>query len=355
MTAEEALANAEHQLANRQLAAALQGFNTAERLGAEPNRCAGGRWLIHMLQGDYNAAWRESDAIQSRTPDDPSRFWKGEDLTGKRVILRCLHGLGDAVQFLRFLPELRRNAERITLEVPPRFVELAHRFEGVDEVITWGDGAPAVQPEWDVQVEINELLPMLRLRIDQLPFCERYLQLEASDLYTCMVEPSSSEALRVGVVWASGHWNLSRSVPFQDLAAIMSVDHCEFWNLQGGADRGDWPQNNPAKFHDASECADNMIALAAMIARLDLVVSSDTLAVHLAGALGVSCWVMLQHAADWRWLDQRSDSPWYPSLRLFRCERGETWTDLTVRVAQELTLSASPLLHGCEATELSNK
>lgn len=336
MTADEVLEEAERYLAHRELPSATACLDKAEELGADPNRCAAGRWLAHMLAGEYASAWAESDAIQSRTPDDPQRFWKGEDLSGQRVILRCLHGFGDAVQFFRFLPDLRQKAQSITLEVPPRFVELASRFDGADDVITWGEEEPSAPPEWDVQVEINEVLPMLRLGVEQLPWRERYLHLSAADRLRYNVQASEERSLKVGVVWASGQWNLSRSLPFEDLAPILATSECEFWNLQGGSDRASWPTNASARFHKADACAESMLGLAAIICQLDLVISSDTLAAHLAGALGVPCWVMLQHAADWRWMHARSDSPWYRSLTLFRRQRTESWLDLTSRVAHAL-------------------
>ena len=93
-----------------------------------------------------NSAWRESDAIRRRGAPDPHRFWNGEDIRGKRVIVRCLHGFGDAVQFLRYAPALRALAANVMFEVAPRFVELARCFDGVDHVITWGEDAPVNRP-----------------------------------------------------------------------------------------------------------------------------------------------------------------------------------------------------------------
>ena len=121
--------------------------------------------MAHMLAGNFAAAWRESDAIRQRGAPDPHRYWTGDDLRGQRVILRCLHGYGDAVQFLRYVPRLRALASHLVVEVPPAMMEIASCFDGVDDVITWGAGAPAVPPEWNAQVEVMELPYLFRTEL----------------------------------------------------------------------------------------------------------------------------------------------------------------------------------------------
>src|SRR3954452_5184198 len=172
-----ALLDAEDRLDRRDLAGAMEAFDAAEREGANADRCSAGRWMVSMLRGDFESAWRESDAIRRRGAPDPHRFWNGEDIRGKRVIVRCLHGFGDAVQFLRYAPALRARAKHVLFEVAPRFVELARSFDGVDHVITWGGEAPGVAPEWDVQMEVMELPYFFRTEVRDLPVAERYLRL----------------------------------------------------------------------------------------------------------------------------------------------------------------------------------
>ncbi len=330
MTGAETLGHAQDLLHQRQLDAAPEVFARAETLGADPDQCCGGRWLAYMLRGDFASAWAESDAIRERGTPDPNRLWQGEDLRGKRVILRCLHGFGDAVQFLRYIPALRSAAASLVVEVPPALVELAPCFTGVEQVITWGADAPLVAPEWDVQVEINELPYLFRTTAEELPLALKYLHLPNASL-----EEVSS--LRAGVVWASGHWNPSRSVPFELLRPVLDCGGCEFWNLQGGSMRGQWSELPPRPhLHNAEACEHSILGLAATIAQLDLVITSDTLAAHLAGALGVPAWVMLERAADWRWQHGRDDSPWYPSLRLFRQSRDGDWAGVIAGITEAL-------------------
>ncbi len=323
--AQTLLLDAEACLDGRNLAAAIQGFNAAEWLGAERDRCAAGRWTAAMLRGDFTSAWRESDAIRRRGAPDPNRFWKGEDIRGKRVIVRCLHGFGDAVQFLRYAPALRGMAAEVTFEVAPRFVELARCFDGVDRVITWGDGAPDATPEWDVQMEVMELPYFFRTEFNDFPIRERYLRLPQHVLTSVANHMGRSNAARVGLVWSAGEWNPSRSVPFDALAALREWTDCEFWNLQGRGESAERPDPQYGFLREVPDCRESILTLAGVIAQLDLVITVDTLAAHLAGALGVPTWVMLQHAADWRWMTNISKSPWYPSLRLFRQTRSGDW------------------------------
>jgi hypothetical protein len=326
LTAEEALLYAERLLDKRWLAHAVHALNYAELRGAHPDQCSSGRWLAAMLSGDFSAAWKECDAIRARGAPDPNRFWQGEDIRGKRVILRCLHGFGDAVQFLRYAPKLRALASKLIVEVPPAMLEIARCFDGVDDVITWGEQAPPVAPQWDVQVEIIELPYLFRTRAEDLPIATNYLHLPPCVVRDVAPRPNSSDPLRIGVVWACGEWNPQRSVPVELLRPLVHTSGCEFWNLQGGPARQQWHQlGSSCTLHDVYSSCDTILKLAALIAQLDLVITPDTLAAHLAGALNTPACVMLEHASDWRWMHARTDCPWYPSVDLIRQPAAGDW------------------------------
>lgn len=324
------LARAEILLEQRLLSEALDCFDRAEQQGASPDRCSAGRWMVFALQGNLAAAWRESDNIRRRGAPDPNRFWQGENLYGKRVILRCLHGFGDAVQFLRYAPLLRARCARLIVECAPRAVELVRCLSGIDEVISWGEDAAAAPPAWDLQIELMELPYFFRSTLSDLPIATSYLHLPGTELHRATHALGPSSVPRIGVVWSSGEWNPSRNLPFDLLAQLLSRRDCQFWNLQGGPARARW-QTLPSGSHlrDTAMLADTgLLPLAAIIAHLDLVITVDTLAAHLAGALNTPCWLLLQYAADWRWMVHRSDSPWYPSLRLFRQSSPGDWHSL---------------------------
>ncbi len=334
----EALADAaDAALAAHDLPAALWMFDRAEAEVKDPDRCAGGRWMAHMLGGNFEAAWREADAIRQRGAPDPHRFWNGEDLRGRRLMLRSLHGFGDAVQMFRFLPRLREIVSELIVEVPPRLVALAPSFVGMGQVITWGEGAPASPPVWEVQMEVMELPYALRVDAEHLAPQQGYLRLAAAERARVAKLMGAARRPRVGLVWSAGIWNPSRWVPFQTFRTLLDTGDAEFWSLQGEPEGVAWQALGASPHRrDVYECGDGIVSLAAAVREMDLVITVDTLAAHLAGALGVPCWILLQHRADWRWMCAREDTPWYPSLRLLRQRTAGDWGELIERVQGQL-------------------
>ncbi len=338
-SAEEMLAQAEAHLLKRNLAQAREALEQASQLGANPDTLCGNLWQLHMLSGDFEQAWQQSDALRQRNARDPHRFWTGESITGKRVIVRCLHGFGDAVQMLRYAPQLRAQAAGVTYEVPPRLYALAPHFAGVEDVITWGGQAPPEPPTYDLQLEVMELPYLFRTTIADLPIATQYLHLNSPEkarhpersegpLYSS--SSTRAEKPSIGVAWSAGSWNPARSIPFRLLEPLLQTCRFHFINLQGQGSAHEAAHLNLATPDDG------ILPLAQAIARLDLVITVDTLAAHLVGAMNIPCWLLLQHAADWRWLHARADSPWYPSLTLFRQPTPGNWAAVIAQVQQRL-------------------
>ena len=290
-----------------------------------------------MLDGDFECAWRVNDRVHALGAPHPDRLWQGEDPTGKRVMVRCLHGFGDSIQFLRYIPRLQQMAASVWVEVAPHFVELARCIDGVRNVVTWGEHAPAVPPVWDVQIEVMELPYVFRTVAADLPLAQEYLRpskhcrLPTSHLLPGS-KPTTPTPLQVGVVWTAGEWNASRGFAFDLLQPLLAVQGCDFWNLRAKPA----PCGVGAALREDAAARGSLVALAQRMARLDLVITVDTLAAHLAGALSTPAWVLLQHHADWRWMAGRSDSPWYPSLMLFRQTTEGDWPGVMTRVTAAL-------------------
>ena len=342
--AAELLRRATMLLNDRALVEGEAVLTQAECAGAALDECAGARWFLAMLHGDMEAAWCASDVIRARGAPDPHRFWNGEAIAGQRVMVRCLHGFGDAVQMLRLLPLLRARAGYVMVQVAPELVPLVGCLPGADEVISWaGSAAGATEPAWDVQVELMELPYVLRLQAGQLPYATKYLRLPAETAgwaAKCLATAGAQERMSIGVVWAAGSWNPSRSVPvtcFSELLQGARAEGVGFWSLQGTHANAEGAELFASGLlRDGSPATKGVLALAATIAEMDLVITVDTLAAHLAGALGVPVWVLLEARADWRWMHDRDDSPWYPSMRLFRLSGEECWPALLLRVQQAL-------------------
>jgi hypothetical protein len=335
MRADALMSAAETMLELRQLDGVLDLLSRAERSGADPDRCAAARWMAAMLQGEFEVAWRESDAIRRRGTPDEHRMWQGEDITGRRVIVRCLHGFGDTLQFLRYAPLLNRRAAKVIWELSPAVIDIARCAYGVEHVLSWGAECVAGR-DWDVQIEVMELPYLFRTTVADLPIATRYVRLPDAIISRVAKEIGPGERPRVGVVWGAGAWNESRSIPFHLLRPLFKLDDCEFWNLQGGPRRAEAERTTPLRATAA--CNDGILCLAGVISQLDLVLTVDTLAAHLAGALGIPAWLMLQHAADWRWMASRTESPWYPSIRVFRQPSPGAWDHVVRALAERLQI-----------------
>lgn len=261
------------------------------------------------------------------------------------MIVRCLHGFGDAIQFFRYAPQLEAMAGAVVWEVPPEMLQLARYFRGVERVVTWIDhptnedpflgipGEDTARQPWDVQMETMELPCLFQTRLADLPIATDYLRLPRKLAASVHAGMGTASAPRIGLVWAAGEWNQSRSVPLDLLPRLLETGGCEFWNMQGGPGQH---FTGLDKLRDSELCHSGILALASVIEQFDLVITVDTLAAHLAGALGVEAWVMLQYAADWRWMMDRDDSPWYPSLRLFRQPSPGNWAAVLHAVQYEL-------------------
>ena len=293
-------------------------------------------WTRCVRGGDYAGAWQISDTVlrarASQTcfhlPRHQQWVWNGDPLTGKRVLIRCYHGLGDTVQFVRYAPRVRALARELTLWAQPALVELLRGVPGVDRVLPLHDGGE-VGVDYDLDLEIMELPHLFRSTLATIPAEVPYLRvpsgLDASP-------PPVRAGCRVGLVWQAGDWDAARSVPAALLASSLArVPGVTLHALQRGPALAEWR----AEFGPASG-ADDVLDTARRMNALDLVVSVDSFPAHLAGALGRPVWTLLHASPDWRWLEGRDDSPWYPTMRLFRQERPGAWEPVIARVAAEL-------------------
>jgi ADP-heptose:LPS heptosyltransferase len=299
-----------------------------------------GDWFAAMRRGDWEAAWRATDRIElprracqqepgfQRRPEQLR--WDGTPLAGRSVLVRCEHGLGDTLQFMRFLPLL--HARHLHFLVQPPLVELLRDAPGLGEVRNYWTDDPL--PPHEVDMEVMELAYALRMTLPRLPPPYPHLNERLPGF------PLPDEGrLRVGLVWSCSHWERSRSVPLEDLAPLFALEDVRFFSLQQGEAAADPLLQRLDVEPLSARTADIRMAAAAMCA-LDLVISIDSMPAHLAGCLGRPTWVMLKNEADWRWMDGREDSPWYPTVRLFRQPRADDWRGLAQQVAASLRIVA---------------
>ena len=283
-----------------------------------------------MRRGDFAASWAVNDQVlhgrDKAERDDPAQpyhlrwVWDGRPFDGRRVLVRCYHGLGDTIQFCRYLPLLRRRVAHLSLEVQPPLLDLLAPLPGPDQLIPFRPGRPSASADCDL--EIMELAHALRSLPDPVPY------LRAAPL------PRLEAAVLAGLCWhVDTGWDPGRSVPLPLLRALEDVPGVRLVSLQrgAGADHAGQP-GAPAMLQEASM---DLLHTARRIASLDLVVTVDTMVAHLAGALGRPVWVLLQHEADWRWMAGRS-TPWYGSARLYRQPAPGDWHTPVRQVVADL-------------------
>jgi hypothetical protein len=282
-------------------------------------------WTLHMRRGDFAAAWKVSDRVVQQRSGMPCEhlprhfqyFWDGAPLDGKRVLVRCYHGLGDTIQFIRYIPLLKSRAREVIVWAQPKLIPLLRSISGIDLLLPLHDGTPEI--EFDASVELMELPHVFRTTLATIPRDIPYLQVTPASL-------TRTSALAVGLTWAGGDWDEDRSIPPAALEPLITIPGIDWYLFQRGEALNEWPYSfgkvSEGQLHDE----------AALLAALDLMISVDTMTAHLAGALGVPVWTLLQENADWRWMDDREDSPWYPTMRLFRQERQGDWTNVVTRV-----------------------
>ena len=302
-------------------------------------------WVKAMLAGDFEAAWRETDRIEIRRRELERRhcfqwhpdylLWNGTDWRGKSVVVRCNHGLGDTLQFFRFLPTIATSAQRTVVMVQPALQSLLKSvWSGVEVRNGWlNKGEVEFEPR--VEMEIMELAYILRITPSTLsrypsflahaPFAPSKIPLLAAD----RCRP------RIGVLWAASSWDPSRSIPAAQLRSLSRGLDADFYSLQQSltqAERSEVPQS----FYDISPWTAEILDLAIAMQSMDLVITVDGMAAHLAGSLEKPFWLLLKQNCDWRWMASGSRSPWYPSARLFRQHKKGDWESVVQEVNFEL-------------------
>lgn len=278
-----------------------------------------------MLLGDFESAWRESDAIRLYDRGNPDCLWNGGSFD-QRVIVRCLHGYGDAIQFIRYARRLRHSATRVIVECARLLVSLFKCQTYIDEVISWDDGTSKGYSCWDHQIEVMELPQVFRTTLHTIPAEVPYLRLPDT------AAPRSPQP-RVGVVWGASDWNPLRSVHFELFKPVLECSQASWFSFQHGGQRS--AIAGLSNICDTAPDCPTILDTALLLSKMDLLISVDTMVAHLAGALGIPVWLLLPYDADWRWMLDRSDSPWYPGMRLFRQPAPGDWLTPVTRVIAE--------------------
>ncbi len=302
--------------------------------------------LALLLTGNFDEGWKEYEwrfrsgeiALDIGFKDSGLPVWDGSCLEDKTIIIQSEQGAGDSVQFARYIPIVRSRCKKVIFECDKSLLRLFKGCDGVDTIVE----KPFAQDDNevpDVSVPLMSLPGMFKTNISTISSDVPYIKV-APEIITKWKSIISSELFKVGIVWAGSpdHKNdRNRSCSLTDFAPLLNVPGVDYYSLQKG--NGSEHLSDPSigiNIMDLGNKLDDYYDTAAAIMNLDLVISVDTSAVHLAGALGKSVWTLLPYSPDWRWMLDRHDSPWYPTMRLFRQTGSGDWQGVFELVAEEL-------------------
>jgi tetratricopeptide (TPR) repeat protein len=297
--------------------------------------------LLKMLLGDFEAGWAGREARW--TMPDPAPYpkfsqpmWLGdESLEGKTILLHVDEGLGDTIQFVRYVPDVAARGGRVILAVERPLVALLAEFPGVSQCVAFSDELPA----FDTHCPIGTLPMVFGTRLDSIPAEVSYLPSPDEARIRAWDERlGPHDKLRIGLVWSGNpnHRNdYSRSTSLRVLSRILDVD-ATFVSLQKDPRAPDKAELDKTEIIDWTGEFKDLADTAALVKCLDLVITVDTSVAHLAAALGRPTWILLPWTPDYRWLLGRDDSPWYPTVRLFRQSETRDYASVIDRVRLEL-------------------
>jgi tetratricopeptide (TPR) repeat protein len=317
-----------------QLDAAIDAYDRALAISPGFEMARHGRAIILMTAGRLAEGFREYESRWSKIlPRQlPQPRWHGEPIAEKTIFLHAEQGYGDALHFARFVPLVRARAGRVILECRPALKSLFVFSGCADEVIAYGEPIPP----FDVFTSVISLPGILGITRETIPGQVPYLKAPPGD----PLPPGRKGNLKVGIVWAGSSTHsddASRSLPLELFAPILQTPGVSFYSLQLPVPERDraW-LNSRTGVVDLSPRLKDFMATAALVSQLDLIITVDTSVAHLAGALAKPVWTLVQFDPDWRWFLDRPDTPWYPTMRLFRQSQRHQWPPVVALVAEEL-------------------
>jgi hypothetical protein len=300
--------------------------------------------LACLQRGDFARGWteyewrfhcREHPILAQGMPP-----WDGSPLHGRSILLWAEQGLGDSIQFIRYAPAVARRGGRVIVSCPRLLVRILATCPGVAQAIP--EGAP--QTDFDCHAPLMSLPRIFGTTVDTIPAEVPYLEADLALATLWRDELARFGGFRIGIAWQGNpdhkkdRHRSFRLARFQPLASVPGVRLFSLQKGPGTEQLDELAGRFPVT--DLGGRLDDFTDTAALVQNLDLVITPDTSLAHLAGALGVPVWVMIPFASDWRWLLGREDTPWYPSMRLFRQRRWGDWDEVFSRMARELSAIA---------------
>jgi hypothetical protein len=318
---------------------AVAAFRTAISLSPNFAEAHANLGLALLSKGQFAEGWKEFEwrprgARPSSDGDSPQVDWNGQDISRQTLLVHTEGGFGDAIHFVRLVPQLRGRAGKIILEIPPELVRLFADVAGVDTLVARGDATP----HFDCRIPLQSLPRILGIDERNIPNSVPYLKPPVDRVEAFESRLPHDRIKNIGICWAGSLAEMKRRT--RDLAIfapIAQTPGVRLFSLQKGPEANQSPPHGMELIDYTPEFKD-FADTAAFIQNMDLVVSVDTSIAHLAGALGKPVWVLIPFRADFRWLIAREDSPWYPTMRLFRQPTRGDWGSAIAHMADELSV-----------------
>lgn len=315
--------------------------------------------LSLLKSGDYKKGWQyyESRLHQKvyQLSDMAKRYqsakkWRyGENISGKTIILHSEQGFGDTLQFVRYATLVAKKGATVILDCQPALAALLANVEGVSQVITNHEALPV----FDLYTPLMSLPLLFNTTVENIPAEIPYIKINADLTHQWKTLLSNKQKLKVGLVWAgnarkndydiNAHYvDQRRSITLEQLNPLSTVKNIQWVSLQkDDPAKQIKTANHDFKFEDYTAELTTFLETAAVITHLDLVITVDTAVAHLAAALGKPTWVLSRFDSCWRWLENRNDSPWYPTIRLFHQKKPGDWNTPILEIVEALTASKS--------------
>lgn len=339
--------------------------NSKQALSLNPNYAEAhkNQGIVWLLLGDFERGWPEYEwrwhCPGVKMPAYSAPLWQGEPLDGRTILLHHEQGLGDTLQFVRYAAVLKQQgAGRVVVKTQKPLMKLLASGEGIDELVC----DDASLPRFDTHVPMLSVPGILKTTFDTIPGQVPYIHPDPELAAKWKQRLAEYDGFKIGISWQGSpdfHADAQRSIPLRHFAKLAAVPGIRLFNFQKGFGTEQLDALNGefevVRFGDELDGnAGPFMDTAAIMRNLDLVIAPDTSIIHLAGALGVPAWIALSISPDWRWFLDREDSPWYPTVRLFRQQTLGDWDDVFTRMAEALQRrlsAASDSAENCLASD----
>jgi len=299
------------------------------------------RSLLYLLLGKFEQGWQDYEhrwqihGVKKRKFKVPE--WHGQNLEDKSLLLWGEQGLGDSIQFIRYVPKIKGRVDRLIIECQPSLRSLFKSISGIDQIMA---GTKNTSMKYDYHIPILSLPRIFNTREETIPQKIPYLSPDQRARKKIKQRLAIDKKLfNIGIVWSGNpqHGNdHRRTCELFRFKTLKTIKKTQLFSLQKGEAASDLKNNNINWLTDLAPLIDDFSDTAAIIQKLDLVITVDTSVAHLAGALGKRVWILLPYHPDWRWMLKRKDSPWYPTARLFRQNKPGNWKKIFKDFKQEL-------------------